>query len=101
MSDARFSPDGRWIATAGPRSVGLWRADTGELVRLLYGPRGPYTAVAFGEDSKTIVAVAGDGVVTTYDCRICGDTDDLLALAEERLAATGRELTLQERELYG
>jgi WD40 repeat protein len=101
VSDARFSPDGRWIATAGPRSVGLWRADTGELVRLLYGPRGPYTAVAFGEDSKTIVAVAGDGVVTTYDCRICGDTDDLLALAEERLAATGRELTPQERELYG
>ena len=50
-------------------------------MRLLYGPRGPYTAVAFGEDSKTIVAVAGDGVVTTYDCRICGDTDDLLALS--------------------
>ena len=41
VSDARFSPDGRWIVTAGPRSVGLWKASTGELVRLLRGPTGP------------------------------------------------------------
>jgi WD40 repeat protein len=100
VSDARFSPDGRWIVTAGPRSVGLWRADTGQLVRLLYGPPGPYAAAAFGDDSRTIVAVAGNGVVTRYDCRLCGDTEELLALAEERLATTGRELTPEERELY-
>ena len=100
VSDARFSPDGRWIATAGPRSVGLWRASTGQLVRLLYGPPGPYTAVAFSPDSRTIVAVAGRHVVSTYLCRICGEIGELLALAGERLAATGRQLTPEERELY-
>ena len=100
VSDARFSPDGRWIVTAGPRSVGLWEASTGELVRLLYGPPGPYAAVSFTPDSRTILAVAGDGVTTRYDCRICGGVPELVDLADERLAATGRQMTPQERELY-
>ena len=100
VSDARFSPDGRWIVTAGPRSVGLWKASTGELVRLLYGPPGPYTAVSFSSDSRTIVAVTDARVVSSYDCGLCGGIPELLELAEERLAATGRTLTPQERELY-
>jgi WD40 repeat protein len=100
VSDARFSTDGRWIVTAGPRSVGLWRAQTGELVRLLDGPLGPYTAVSFSPDSRTILAASGDGVVSGYVCRICGGIPELLSLAAERLAATGRELTSEERELY-
>jgi WD40 repeat protein len=86
--------------TAGPRSVGLWKAATGELIRLLYGPPGPFTAVAFTPDSRTIVAASGKRVVTRFECRICGGIPELLALAEERLAATGRQLTPQERELY-
>jgi dipeptidyl aminopeptidase/acylaminoacyl peptidase len=100
VSDARFSPDGRWIVTAGPRSVGLWKASTGELVRLLRGPAGPFRAVAFSPDSRTIVAATGRGVVSSYDCRVCGEIPELLELAEKRLAATGRELTPEERELY-
>lgn len=100
VSDARFSPDGRWIATAGPRSVGLWKASTGELIRLLRGPPGPFTAVSFSPDSSTIVAVSEGGVVSRYVCRLCGGIPDLLGLAEERLAATGRQLTPEERELY-
>ena len=87
VSDARFSPDGRWIVTAGPRSVGLWRAVNGELTRLLVGPEGPFTAASFMPDSRTIVAVTEDGVVSTYDCRICGEIPELLTLADERLAA--------------
>jgi WD40 repeat protein len=100
VSDARFSPDGRWIVTAGPRSVGLWRASDGRLIRLLVGPEGPFTAAAFLPDSQTIVAKTESGVVAAYDCRICGGIPELLALADERLAATGRELTPEERELY-
>jgi WD40 repeat protein len=99
VSDARFSPDGRWIVTAGPRSVGLWKS-TGEFVRLLQGPPGPFTAVSFTPDSRTIVAVSEGGVVSSYVCRICGGIPELLELAEERLAVTGRELTSEERELY-
>jgi WD40 repeat protein len=100
VRDARFSPDGRWIVTAGPRSVGVWRASSGELTRLLVGPEGPFTAAAFLADSRTIVAVTEAGVVSSYECRICGEIPELLTLADERLAATGRELTPEERELY-
>jgi WD40 repeat protein len=100
VSDARFSPDGRFIVTAGPRSVGLWKASTGELVKLLGSPEGPFTAVAFRPDSRTIVALSGDHVVSVYDCRVCGELPELLELADERLAATGRALTPEERELY-
>jgi WD40 repeat protein len=101
VSDARYSPDGRWIVTAGPRSVGLWRASDGRLVRLLMGPPGPFTAASFQDDSRTIVARSEDGTVSIYDCRICGGVAELLELANERLAATRRELTPEERELYG
>lgn len=100
VSAARFSPDARWIVTAGPRSAGLWRASDGELAKLLFGPEGPFTAAAFLPDSRTIVTVSGDGLLTGYDCRICGDIPELLALADERLRATGRTLTPEERELY-
>ena len=99
-ADARFSPDGRWIVTAGPRSVGLWRASDGRLTRLLVGPEGPFGAAAFRPDSRTIVAVSEGDVVSTYDCRICGRIPQLLEVADERLAATGRELSAEERELY-
>ena len=27
VADARFSPDGRWLITAGPKSAGLWTSD--------------------------------------------------------------------------
>jgi hypothetical protein len=57
--------------------------------------------VSFTDDSRTIVAVSERGVVTAYECRICGHADELVELADERLGATGRELTPEERELYG
>lgn len=99
VADAQFSPDGRWIVTAGPRSVGLWKASTGELLRLLRGPAGPFTAVAFRPDSQTIVALSG-GKVSSYRCEVCGPLSETVALADERLRATGRELTPEERSLY-
>jgi WD40 repeat protein len=100
LHDARFSPDGRWIVTAGPRSVGVWRASDGQLTRLLVGPEGPFLAAAFRPDSRTIVAVTESGVFGRYLCRICGEISELLSLANERLRATGRRLTPEERELY-
>jgi WD40 repeat protein len=100
VRDARFSPDGRWIVTAGPRSVGLWRAVDGELTRLLAGPEGPFVAAEFRDGSSTVVAATEAGLVSSHECRICGEIPDLLELADERLAETGRELTPEERELH-
>ena len=54
VTDARFSPDGRWLVTAGPMSARLWNP-TGVRCRYLYGPKSPLTAVAFEPDSRDVV----------------------------------------------
>jgi WD40 repeat protein len=83
-----FSPDGRWIVTAGPISAGLWAADTTELVQLLRGPTKPLRAALFTQDGKTIVTAGDDGTIRTYDCVVCGTLPELVRAAESRLAAT-------------
>jgi WD40 repeat protein len=100
VSDARFSPDGRWIATAGPVTSALVSADTGRLAFYLRGHVGKLTAVAFAPDGRQIATGGVDGTVRLYRCDICGGVDDLVALADSRLARTGRELTDAERERY-
>ena len=47
-----------------------------------------------------IVTGGVDGTVRTYRCEICGGVDQLIELAESRLAGTRRELTAEERERY-
>ena len=91
VADARFSPDGRWVVTAGPITAGLWNVRTGELVMYLRGPTSRPTAVAFAPDSRTIVVGEANGTVRRYECAVCGDLDDLLAVADRRLARSGLE----------
>jgi WD40 repeat protein len=100
VSDARFSPDGRWIATAGPVTSALVDAESGRLSFYLRGHEGKLTTVAFAPDGKQIVTGGVDGTVRLYRCDVCGGVDDLVALADARLARTGRELTDAERERY-
>jgi WD40 repeat protein len=98
VQDARFSPNARWVVTAGPGRAGLWDARTGALVELLRGHKGRLTSAGFDPTGRVIVTGGEDGTVRTYRCLICGDSDELVKLAERRLAATGRELTSAERE---
>ncbi len=99
VSDAAFSPDGRWIATAGPGTAGLWTASDGKLVYYLRGHEGILTSVAFAPDG--LLATGGeDGTVRLFRCLVCGEIDELTALADERLEGTGRELTAEERERF-
>ena len=56
--------------------------------------------MGFLADARTVVALSEGDVVSVYDCRICGSIPELVALADERLSATGRKLTPEERELY-
>ena len=99
VADARFSPDGRWVVTAGPITAGLWNARTGELVRYLRGPRSQLTAAAFTDD-RTIVTSEADGTTRKAVCNECGSLDELVAIAEARLERTGRQLTPEERQRY-
>ena len=96
--DASFSPDGAWVVTGGPMTAGLWLAATGERWYFLRGEESPVRAAAF-ESQRRIVTLGDDGV-RAYVCDVCGGLASLVALAERRLAGTGRELTQRERLRY-
>jgi hypothetical protein len=46
----------------------------------------PLTAVALSPHGWRIAAGGLHGSVKTYDCRLCGNIDDLVAVARGRLA---------------
>jgi hypothetical protein len=98
VSDAGFSPDGRWVVTAGPFSAGLWRSDENSIHTFIRNTDQPLRA-RFTDDHR-IVTVAGDGTVRAWFCGICGGLDELVSLAERRLAQTGRTLTAEERRKF-
>jgi len=100
VSGASFSRDGRWVVTAGPGTAGLWDAVTGQRMRFLHGHNGPLVAASFDSAGRRITTVGVDGTLRSHTCAICGAIPELLALAERRLAATGRELTSAERRRY-
>jgi hypothetical protein len=89
IAGAAFSPDGRWIVTAGPTSAGVGLVSTGRHLPLLQaGVKEPLVGAAFaGADGRTIVAAGRDGSIRQFRCDICGDLDDLVALAKRRLSA--------------
>jgi WD40 repeat protein len=92
VNDANFSPDGRWVVTAGPTAAVLWRSDTGALQTYLRGHTGELTDARF-IDARRIVTASRDGTVRSWVCDICGTVDELVILAKARLALTNRELT--------
>jgi WD40 repeat protein len=97
--DAEFSPDGRWVVTAAGR-VGLWDAGIGRLVLRLQGHEGIVKSAAFDPTGRTIVSGGDDQTVRKYVCRICGGIDELVQLAQSRLADVRREFTPEERAKY-
>jgi WD40 repeat protein len=97
VSDASFSPDGRWVVTAGPGRAGLFRAADGRLLFLLRGHEGILRAAAFDPSGTLIVTGGEDGTVRTYDCDVCRSGEALVDAARRRLLVTGRALTRDER----
>lgn len=56
ISDLAFSPDGRLLATGSPnRTIGLWQAATGRLVRYIF-PAIDVEDLAFSPDGQWVVA---------------------------------------------
>ena len=75
VSDVVFSPDGRWIATAGPTTVGMWktksvrRIDKTTPVLFLRGHGPRVRSVAFF-DSRRVASIGDDGTMRTYLCEL-------------------------------
>jgi WD40 repeat protein len=87
VSQAVFSPDGRWIATASPATAGIWQGRTGDLLYALGRTSGNLTSIAWAADGKHVVAGGTGGGVGTFRCAVCIGVSGLRAQAKARLAA--------------
>jgi WD40 repeat protein len=93
VNDVTFSADGRWIASAGPLSAGIWQVrkrgawpDTplyfvdGDAART---PRLDH--VAFSPKGWRLLTGWRLGNVRVFDCAVCGGLKELQAIAKPRL----------------
>jgi WD40 repeat protein len=99
-SDVRavaFSRDGRWLVTAASRAA-IWDPHTGALVVRVQGHEGLLSAAAFDPSGRYLITGGADATLRRYRCEVCGGLGELVNLAEQRLAVTGRTLTAEERE---
>ena len=63
-----YSPDGRTLATAGSdRTVKLWEADRGLLIRTLEGHAGAVRSAVFSADGTRLLSASDDGTVRVWD----------------------------------
>jgi WD40 repeat protein len=105
LTDVGFSEDARHLVTAS-RDGTIRVSDVGKSTStaVLSGSNGSVTSAAFVGDGK-ILSASGDEA-RLWDARpdsaqhLPGSLDKLVALADRRLAATGRTLTLAERKRY-
>src|SRR5262249_13532071 len=64
IADVVFSPDGKWLLTAGrkDKTLKLWDADTGQELRTFKGHKARVFSVSITADGERIVSGGRDGV---------------------------------------
>ncbi|HLZ18560.1 MAG TPA: caspase family protein [Smithellaceae bacterium] len=68
--DARFSPDGNTIASAGTDGTArLWNVVTGKEIKSLRGHDGNVTSVAFSPDGRFLASGGRDGAVRLWEVK--------------------------------
>lgn len=122
LTDAQFSPDGRFAVTASRDGTArVWSVDSGAVLMVLtghpspegakapamtgfdpkrLGPSGTTGAVlsaSFSPDGMSVVTTGVDGTAQVYRCDVCGTLSQLLDLAGRRVT---RQLNADERRRY-
>jgi WD40 repeat protein len=68
LETAAFSPDDRWIVTAGRDGTGrVWDANDGALGAVLRGHRGAINSAAISSDSRRIVTASADMTAIVWE----------------------------------
>jgi dipeptidyl aminopeptidase/acylaminoacyl peptidase len=97
VAGVAFSPDGKRLATCSTDATArIWDAVTGQELLTLRGSSSWVNSVAFSPDGKRLVAASGDNTAQVYAI----DIQDLLSLAQKRIARTPRALTPDECMYY-
>jgi hypothetical protein len=98
ITDVAFSRDGERLVTASrDRTVRIWNIDASAAVAVLRGHTKRATSVAFTGTGRSVVSASKDRTARIWDARrdselkVRGGLDELIALADRRLAATGQE----------
>ena len=89
-NDVALSPDGRWIASAGPDDAArVWDASTGTLRAVLTGHDARVAAVDFSPDGATLATASWDGAARLWNlATLDADADELLRSAESTWGLT-------------
>jgi WD40 repeat protein len=98
INSARFSPDGRLIATASQDNTArVWRVADGRSIATLRGHRGMIFDARFSPDGSRVLTASSDGTARIYDISLAKPLSELSQLARER---DPRELTPEETRQY-
>jgi WD40 repeat protein len=67
LSGITFSPDGKWIASAGnDATIQIWNSETGEKIFTLVGHTGPTFGVVFSPDGQYLASSSTDRTVKVW-----------------------------------
>mgnify|MGYP006272616435 CR=1 FL=1 len=70
VQNLRFSPNGKYLATAGlDKVVIIWDVDTGTPLRRLYGHEKEVFEATFSQDNSLLVTASSDGTARVWDVK--------------------------------